>query len=221
MPVMDLRAECLRSPTRLDLSVISAFMLWPDDPEKRELAISSATAQFGAALIDTGKMPAIMLSDFARGAVDAPRHAEIQAMAVADRRFEDGILAGFVLMEAVHLHHGDDLAKAALANVLASLWKRNSRQNVSNSKTINNRVWKPLRSASPLWAAHLHLNHQDGNDAFPCRRMALPKFLALSEEYRRLGQTLRQPHATPILAADEAWCVSDKLKLPKVVFAFG
>src|ERR1700676_2702386 len=51
MEIIDLEADCLANPSRLDLANIEARMLWPHDPAARNQAMTTSTAEMGRQIL--------------------------------------------------------------------------------------------------------------------------------------------------------------------------
>jgi hypothetical protein len=103
---------------------------------------------------------------------------------------------------------------AAKGDVMRDLAKRYRGRTATDSKVINE-VWASFRCVSHFWATHLFYRER-GHLAFPCALDRLPMFLAIADDFRRIGETTKShPKAPSILIADETVQLPAGLALPK------
>lgn len=192
-------------------------MLWPDDEEARERAMQAATVQFGRDLKRNGLLSADEISELAELAVDAPRPVDM--IEAAKEQCVQGMVAGFILHRALAYK---DFApdKAAIGRNVKELSARLWPAWRLRPQTINNKVLPRFRPVAHFWAASV-AGTLNGSRDFPCRRADLPIFLAIAEEYRKLGEATRLPHApSTVLRAGECIAVPPSISLPKITLEF-
>jgi hypothetical protein len=217
-PILPLRADCLAGPTRLDVAVLEAVMLWPEDVEKRQRSIETSLVEFGrlhAKAMDSEGLRALL-----KEAADAPPLAELQEQ--SKPRFVQGVLAGMILRELLGLSllaPERALMKLVLGE-LADGFRIAGRLNLSD-KTIKNAVWPVFRPVAHLWAASVEINLELNEGAFPCRCDRLLAFLARAEAYRNLGERTRSKQSpVMLLSAKSTWRLPREISVKPLELAF-
>lgn len=191
---LNLAPECLTNPTPLDLDLVGAVMLWPNDQNARENAIqTSAVAFFRKVGADLSKADLVELMHLA---ADAQPLAQLQDESKI--RFEKGVRAGLYLRETVGLaqlgRHPSMKRQAVRASAAIT-------GPAIKPHTFENHVWPVYRCVAHFWAASLDLNldlnsKTAGNpSAFPCALTDFRVFLARAEGYRELGEHTRAHQA--------------------------
>ena len=129
-------------------------------------------------------------------------------------RHRRGIYAGKILLEVVKRQRTGQAA-AAKGAVMRDLTKGYLGRAATNSKVINEKVWPPFRCVSHFWATHLFYRER-GHLAFPCALDRLPMFVAIAEDFRRIGETTKSHPKAPhtILTANEMAQLPAQLALP-------
>jgi hypothetical protein len=201
--ILNLRPDCLDLPTRLDLSMIEATMLWPDDKSKRERERAIQTSAVAGFFEISQALPKDELIALVSLAADATPLAEVHGRARV--RFIDGVRAGLYLRETVGLA---TLSKNRSMKQIAARVCRGLEPHASsiNPHTFENHVWPVYRRVAHFWAASWDLNLEQvlsGSSAFPCSLKQLATFLALAEGYRRLGERTRTRRGTTVLPRSE------------------
>ena len=217
---LELRDDCLAGPTRWDLAVIEARMLWPHDPETRESYIDAVSAKLQVAAIDQFPFPEptpAEVREVAEMALAAPRIGDFTK--AAKKCYFHGLIAGFLLIESTGGADADSRYKslADIKNALSDRYRRLS------PKTISSSVWPRYRPVAHFWAAHFLETKESENNVFPCRMRDLALFLATAEAYRRRGEKIRSNIKSPttVLQRGEAVMTPPALALPEIELTFG
>jgi len=189
-PLLQLRSDVLSTPFKLDLAVIEAMMLWPDDDAARGRWIAASIVEWGWENIET--MPEAQLRRWAldaRAARGMPSNADLQPE--ANKRHPHGTVAGAIVLEAIMLGR---LApdQAAVRKVQESLADRLKGSFQIEPKTMNNKAGPiyPFRPVAHLWAAH-GAAWRGGDKTFPCKASRLGEFLAIAEVIRAVAEHSR------------------------------
>lgn len=218
---LDLREDCLTVPTRWDLAVIEARMLWPHDPDTRNRFLSAVSVKVGVSSI--GRVPfeeptpitQDEVREFGEAMLSAPRVEDFTALAKS--AFTHGMVAGKLLYDAVGYHELDPTKAgltAAKERIEARLWP-DLRVKV---KTIDNAIWPTWRAVAHFWAAHILWTMQTEDGTFPCRTADLGMFLAVVEAYRQQGETIRPSPKAPtmLLRPGESVLIPAAIPLPAI-----
>ncbi len=217
---LELRDDCVAGPTRWDLAVIEARMLWPHDPETRDSYIGAVSVKLQVAAIDQvplRKPTPTEVREFAEMVLTAPRIGDFTK--AWQKAVVHGAVAGKLLHEAVGLHEiGRE--NAGLGGIKSMLADRLGPGRHLSQKTIDNTIWPRYRAVAHFWAAHC--SEYTGSGGFPCRTRDLALFLATAEAYRRLGETTRSTSKSPttILRPGEAVMIPPTLALPEIALTF-
>ena len=216
-----LRPGCLDSPGRLDVAELEVQMLFPDPAEARFRARALEAVTFEH-LSQTAAHPIPStqkeVQKLVRRVSAAPRMDDLAEM--GKDRFRRGVIAGKILHDAVGLAAIDPTkAKASISRTKQVMGRAFWRQRLSE-KTINNSVWPVYRCVAHFWAAWLYRAHDA--PSFPCTPNELGLFLAIADEFRRLGETFRTPQSPSkaILRCGESMSVPPGLLLPRVTLNF-
>lgn len=200
-PILDIRADCLTQPIRLDLAVIEVTMLWPDDIEARREALITSRVEELRPSADT--LIRSELAELARQAADARPLRDIQKDYLRGDRLIRGSIAGTILRETLgrlEINHNASSMKQIVGE-LSDAFSKKYRLSV---KTIANDVWPTFRPVAHFWAAHLDAALFFDETAFPCQMQHLSDFLARSEGYRMRGEIFRTKQSpTTVLHAAE------------------
>ena len=185
----------IEQPSRLDLALIEATMIWPDDEAARDDALATCSGEFLRPLIDGLDGP--MLKTLAQISLDAPRLQDVQKEATAER-FVHGIIAGRILAAAVGCSGlGMEITmERAIETAIEPYCYRRPEWKLS-PKTVNNKIWPAFRPVAHLWAATWARHKGQHDREFPCDLDHLPEFLAWAEAFRRLGETTRLTPKSP------------------------
>lgn len=222
---LDLREDCLAAPTRWDLAVIEARMLWPHDPEIRGRFLSAVSVKVGVSSI--GRVPLEEptpptpdeVREFGEAMLSAPRVEDFTA--AGERAYHHGMVAGGILVEVVGAS-AVGRENVGLAGIKSMLAARLSRWGRLSQKTIDNSVWPRYRSVAHFWAAHILISKETDSSALPCRLRDLDLFLATADACRLRGEGIRSaPQATtPVLRQGEAVLIPPALALPEIELSF-
>jgi hypothetical protein len=209
-PVIDLRSDLLQNPpTRRDIAVLEAWMLWPDDQRLRDAAIETSSVQFEIDIASSlSNEPLVPVAAVRRAAAAVPL-ATVRAD--ARPRFADGIRAGLYLREAL-VKLDTDPTNAFMKSGADKIARQPLFGSMRERRTFENNVWPRFRPVSHLWAAALDGAFEVSRSAspgqvsaaWPCRPEGLLDFLSAAEGYRVRGETERtrqSPHN--ILPADQ------------------
>ena len=195
---LDLSTSSIASPVRLDLAVIEAAMLWPDDATHRSDFCRAAAIQDGrewALRVKDGAILAEIMQNHDR----LPDLASLQPGA---RWHVHGIIAGKRVVDAVmSAHHSERALRLAEIddNIHKDLMQPfEERRNTFpiRPQTLKNKNG-PIHRYRPvahLWAAH-HVAVHEGREGFPCVVDDLPRFLATAEIIRALAETTCLPNS--------------------------
>ena len=216
---LDLRDDCLAGPTRWDLAVVEAWMLWPHDPEIRKRCIGAVSVKLQVAAIDQiplRKPTPTEVREYGEMLLTAPRIEDFTE--AAKKCYFHGIVAGFLLIESTGGAGVDSRYKSLtdIKNALADRYARLS------PKTITNTVWPRYRPVAHFWAAHFLETKDPEGWVFPCRMRDLALFLATAEAFRRRGEKIRSNLKSPttVLRQGQAIMIPPALALPEVELTF-
>ncbi len=219
---LDLREDCLVRPTRWDLAIIEARMLWPDDSDTRGRYLSAVSIKVSVTSIDRvpiSKPSPTEVRELAEAILSAPRVEDFTE--AGKRAYVHGLVAGKILYDAVGLHDigRENISLGNIKGALSDLLGPAQRLSV---KTIDNAVWRRYRSVAHLWAAYLHISQETDSTFLPCRARDLPIFLAVAEVYRTRGETIRltTKSPSPVLRTGDAVMIPPALVLPEVELTF-
>ena len=219
---LDLPTDCLTAPTRWDLAVIEARMIWPHNSDRRERYLSAVSVKVAVMAIDRVPLPKpswTEVRDLAEAILSAPRIEDFTE--AGKRAYYHGLVAGMVLDEAVGLH---DIGRenTGLAGIKSAVATRLGPEQRLSQKTIDNTVWPSYRSVVHFWAAYLQRSQETDSATFPCRGRDLSLFLAVAEVYRRRGETIRSTPKSPstVLRPGDAVMIPPALALPEVELIF-
>ncbi len=217
---LELRDDCLAGPTRWDLAVIEAQMLWPHDAATRSRYMSAVSTKLNVAAIDRvplQKPTPTEVREFGEMLLTAPRIGDFTK--AAQKAFVHGAVAGKLLHEAIGLHEiGRE--NAGLGGIKSMLAACLGPGRHLSQKTIDNTVWPRYRAVAHFWAAHF--SEETDSGVFPCRTRELALFLATAEAYRRLGETIRSTSKSPttVLRPGDAVMIPPTIALPEFALKF-
>ena len=124
-PTLRLRPDCLTAPSRRDLLLIEAYMLWPDDARARIEAVSAGMVKIAKSR--TSSMPRTELLEYIDFATDSPPLASVRQG--LEDRLQDGRLVGAILHHAVAFHvKGEQFTLAAIRRDVCEGNKRYGKQ---------------------------------------------------------------------------------------------
>ena len=206
-PTLNLQQNCLTAPIRLDLAVVEAMMLWPDNEDEpdneamRERWLNAAMTRESAIRLDG--LPEPLLRSALKLASETTPIGELQKD--ARDRAGHGCIAGAILRIAVResavrrgsVNIGDIIDN--VVNISEPIRKRHKVR--LSKKTIYNTSWHNYRSVAHFWAAHA-ASVEAGSEAFPCPIGDLPVFLATAELFREAGEAAKTKQG-PVLRPGE------------------
>jgi hypothetical protein len=200
---LDLDSRCLHQPHRLDLAIIEAVMVWPDDANARSRAIQTSKVEFLRENINYrnhwSEINEVSLFEFVAGAEPIENiHAEVK------KHFVRGYASGFILRETIaRIQIGaPDATIGASISKMSEIYRRKKDGSgwPLDKKTINNTIWPKYKPVSHFWAAAINYKLQHRSEPFPCEKSRLAQFLEEAEAWRTLGASLRTAKASgPIL----------------------
>ncbi len=184
---LDLRPECLDSPSQMDVAIVGATMLWPSSKATREKYLTSIAIDL---MLRSGNYPQpTSPAEFAE-LVDITRSTPrvSQMNRPVQKAMQDGMIAGSIVVRTIA---ADTKApgQTVLGAIKATLASRFSAAEHVHSKTIENRIWKNYRCVAPYWAAYIF--QQKPGSQIPCDPANLGKFLAVAEAIRIRGEAVR------------------------------
>ena len=212
---LELSSRCLENPTQIDVFTLSAHMLFPNDPVARENARRTTALELANRQCDN--LPNDLLRYLFPLAVEAMPLKLLQQSALTP--FKRGVIAGRMLTQAIASAaeggKSKRISQSAAIKVLSDRFGYKS-----SPQTINGVVWPEFKKVSHYWAAYIAAAFPESsrNRPFPCTIEKLPRFLAIAEEFRMLGETThtwKSPEPT-ILRPGECVRLPPDFRLPKV-----
>lgn len=194
MKVLNLRSDVLKNPTRLDLEIIGAAMLFPDDENKRIRCEEAAGALLA---IDALGKDADAVPLFVRFAAE-----EIRNEAIA--RYRKGMICSAFTLHELIGRESLGLGAPTIRSIFDNLSKKDALANGTFSKKSFDANWAMFRPVAHFWVSHFYFGPE-----FPCNLSDLRQFLELAESFRIAGENTRT-FRSPVLVLDPA----DTVKLP-------
>ena len=198
---LDLREGCTDHPTRVDLDVIAAIMLWPHDQRARERAaqtsevahlqsLSSMTPPLDATQLTLSQQ---YLLAVLRKAADATPLSMLQEE--MKDNFYRGVRAGLYLRQTIRLAQlsGQAPAMKQVVRDVCSTVLDGAHGRAINLHTFQNHIWPTYRCVSHFWAATLDFAPPG---PFPCQLRNFCRFLARAEGYKHMGRETRGRQAS-------------------------
>jgi hypothetical protein len=198
-PILKFRPGCLTGPIRLDLAVIEAWMLWPENDQAHERSQALQTNISECIKIVLPSLPDDMVRAFIPVTADAPRLADIHK--VICKKIQYGLVAGKILLGTLK-----SISQSPAQASMKEVKKRIAAYKLAGMGEKNiQRQWEKYRRVSHLWAAYLHNGIAENDLAFPCRVDQLRDFAEAADWFRRAGETMRtmQHPKEAILERDE------------------
>lgn len=210
-PTLDLDLSAADKPTRIHLIEIECLMLWPDDPIARAQAKDSMIVDASLAAANAGLLaPDAVLALANLAATTLPR-ATIDEW--RGERMERGRYSGQILFDAISKAVvGQD---SSLGRIMSEVKQKYLGCEASTSKAVNTKIWHPFRPVAHFWAAHFCYAIR-GIDAFPCERSRMALFLAIADDFRKRGESLKLKPKAPatILPPGQTVLLPTGLNLP-------
>jgi hypothetical protein len=176
--IIDIPKQALRTPSRFDLARVGAMMLFPDDESSR-LRYEESVAFM---LFETQQLPELV------------QWAVCNMATASATRFKQGILAGFVLHEAIGVERLGlcESGKAEIVGRLISDLKLDPKKRFDRftNKTFANAIWPVFRPVAHFWAATFMAMMLE-RKPFPCALASFKDYLARAEAYRIAGETTK------------------------------
>jgi hypothetical protein len=137
--------------------------------------------------------------------------------------YKRGLIAGIMLRDVIAAAADGGRPKdGSLGSIIKILSGRFGYK--YSPQTINSEVWPEFKKVSHFWAAYIHaaFSGSGTNRPFPCTIETLPVFLAIAEEFRRLGESTRswKSPEPSILRRGQCVRLASDFHLPKVVLSF-
>jgi hypothetical protein len=224
MPFLPIDSSIVSNPSRLHLSIIESWMLWPHDETKRLDAYKSAVVMLGHDAKREEKLDRETLEELFDLAVEAKPLNQITELAMGpfpkipltDSPLKQGLTAGNILIAALEGKNekGDRLTRGEIDKKITKLF---APQKGNNSSFVNT-IWQNYRRVSHLWAAHIQLVESDPHYlAFPCKLGDVIELLWLSEEWRKRGESTKTRPRSPDAILPEGECVRipDEMKFSR------
>jgi hypothetical protein len=226
-PTLDLRIDCLKSPTHHDVAIVSMTMLWPgDNPKQGKIAQREQLLDDieSALMLKDGIYP-IPLSEMTREQQQFFLSSTYRCTKTLDElktKLNDemidhgdrGFIAGKILLEvaanwAIKKRISLDSVKDSIADWYSKRPKRFSKDNI-------HKIWSEWRLVAPLWAAYASLGEKDaGTFPFPITPERLGNFLATMRYFRGFGVEHVQKYAkAPMLNDEETFDIDPRIVLP-------
>jgi hypothetical protein len=215
--ILELSSCCLENPTQNDVLTLEAHMLFPNDPVARKSA--RTTTELEAAIRERDSLPNHFFLDRFSLALKATPLEMVQQSALTP--YKRGLIAGIMLRDVIAAATGGGRPKdGSLGSIIKILSDRFGYK--CSPQTINCEVWPEFKKVSHFWAVHAAFSGSGTNRPFPCTIETLPVFLAIAEEFRRLGETThswKSPEPS-ILRPGECVRLASDFHLPKVILSF-
>jgi hypothetical protein len=187
--VLDLRPDCLDRPSRLDVGIVEAIMLWPDDKDGKFR--DALNLRHRIKMGELGLLASEELEEAAKRLDELPRYDDVLKQ-VREGKFERGNDAGIILFSLVQNSFAGDL-KLSLTEAKFRVRKKAFKQPMSASSM--ERIWKDYLPVVHLWAAWIHRKFDDLSEPFPCSVANFGNFLATAEWYADLGTSIKPPQS--------------------------
>jgi hypothetical protein len=214
--ILELSSRCLENPTLFDVLALEAHMLFPNDPVARKKA--RTTSELEAAIIESDSLPDHFFRDCFSLALKAKPLEMVQQLALTP--FKRGVIAGIMLTQAIASAAGGRKSKHNSLTATIKVLSNRFRGDRYSPQTINGVVWPEFKKVSHYWAAYLFAGHSEPSrhPPWPCTIEKLPRFLAIAEEFRRLGETTHTWKSPKKAILRQGECVRLPLdfQLPKV-----
>jgi hypothetical protein len=222
-PVLDLRPDCLASPTRLDIALVEVMMLWPRPTDElwRSKVYSSIEVHD---LLGRDQYPGSQrqLQD-----VLAKLPSLVECRSASEAAQANGSMAGEYLLHELGVWvdragrdgkgYREHLARSFKAPIVKGYKARRL-----SGKTLENQIWRTFRSVAPFWGATRLIAWEtflaSGRPgAFPCVVENFIRFLVYANELRRRGESHRprQSRWPQLLPPAEMVRIPDHLGLPQ------
>ncbi len=204
----------LAEPTKFDVALIEAIMLWPDDENWRGRAALSSYIEYAGdvAAVSPRPIDRLVHQKMARRAFPIEAVQE----EVKKERFVRGTIAGkFLLKSVIKTLLKEDNQKQSMASIardcLGPFLKAGYRVQM---KTWDNEIWPTFRPVAHFWAASIMLKTKNTSTPFPCDYHQFAEFLADAEFFRVEGERLRTPNSpTKVLRYGEAFTLPENLRV--------
>jgi|GEM_PF-3731183 len=216
MRILEIAQSAIDDPARMDAAKIEVEMLWPHDDAARNRGLIAAAAQ---QYIDDAKSQNLVIdADSAADLLAVPRIVDVREAAIAAHRH--GVVAGTILWESVASASSGE-ARSPIPVVKQRLAKYFGKKQISQSN-INNYILPRYRPVAHLWAARIQRVNAGIDNLFPCSFKDIGNFLAMAEEFRKMGEILKLPHSpmSSILRPAETLSLPEGLILPKIRLEF-
>ncbi len=230
MPILEINAAQIASPTRLQCAYLEGLMLWPDDAIRRTAVSSTTEREFGRELLRSfgeGEipLPADALLAFIERTSKGPPLEAVQND--ARPRFVQGVICAraiFDMVGTVAMGGTPPSRESALDQIVASMTHGGlvAGQRIATA-SLHRSIWDRLKSVLHLWAAYAAHASRTSECAFPCSAARIPNFLAESEWWLGAAAAIRPNRAsTSLLNLADAWRPAPDLRtrLPAVEFSF-
>ena len=107
----------------------------------------------------------------------------------AETARKHGMICGLILRD--FLEFSLCKTKSARLGEIIAYWADTYKNASISESTINNTILPKYKPVCHLWAAHFVNFTVNHDSAFPCNPENLLQFLSMSEEYRKLGETIK------------------------------
>jgi hypothetical protein len=224
MPVLPLTIANISSPTRSQLDIVSAAMLWPAAEEERDRNTASFVslaqeipAMISEGVIDLRESDPKVVAGVMSTMRDAPPLDAIHEL-VKPRLYE-GALIGAMIAEllgrpANPAHNLADAKRRAVDAMRGRLGRS------VDTKTVDNEQWPLFRPVAHLWGAYLVKWPRSSADAFPCALSDFAMFLAVAGCLLDKGASFKTSggRRRTLLDRESAWWLASDVtdSLPKV-----
>lgn len=195
-------------PSRLDLSIIENWMLYPhpDESHIRERNIETATLEYCGPLRLKELLSPTLQENLFLAALAATPPATIREEKEEPRCH--GIVVGSILRDVIG---SNEINLDASIGSFVKRWgeELSKRKYRVSESTIRNTIWPRMKRVAHFWAARVELVHKNyyagewlapvcesESNRFPCQLDQLRDFLAVAEAYRLKGETIR-PKRSP------------------------
>lgn len=227
--IIELPDTCVDAPTAIDADLVTAWMLWPDDPTTRQAAFGAHCAkrlyeQRGS--LTREDLEGALALALATPGVDSLREMTLQPTV-------DGAIAGNIFLNVIAGVHrgkpvtlGNEVGRHSKAlmhdgNADSRNWPLKSQfpnRPLPTSKTERNHAWRKFKPVAHYWAAMIYRELAEAaSEPFPCRVESLGAFLSRSHQLLTLAKSAHLPHAGTLGAGDAVKIpASVRVRLPKL-----
>jgi len=187
---LDLRDDCIASPTPYDVAIVGGMMLWPR-PEDEEVRRRALHAVIFEQIYLQGNFPQPEMIEERRQLRDmilsVPQVTDFESNVKAG--FRRGLIAGAILNDALPKQAGDSPRKMQPVKQTIA-----DRFGISVS-LIDGKIWPGYKCVAPYWATYIRRGRQSDHAPIPCARTDLGQFLIEAIDLSNQAKSQRGHHS--------------------------